>query len=326
MSTEAMHINGAASAASPITLCTTDDRVKWLSMRKLGSSDAAAICGLNPYRSKFQVFLEKLGQAETEENEAMRWGNLLEPIIAQEFANRTGFAIAKDNRLLQHPHYEFMTATLDYRMVDADGKPGILEIKNRNFFAGKDFSEGPGDDAHIQVAHDMAVTGLSYAYVCALFGGNRLVYHRIERDEDLIGKLILLEQSFWELVQTGNPPELSANDNDLVAALFPTAEAAPRSLPAGAATYAQSFLQHKALAKEYEKLADEAAANLKMMLGSSEAAEVGQYRISWKERSRESVNTKALTAAHPDIAKNFLKMTTYRQFDVKELKDNGSKE
>jgi putative phage-type endonuclease len=61
-------------------------REDWLKHRNkgIGGSDVSAICGLNPWRSPLSVYLEKTGQIEAaEENEAMRWGTLLEPVVAK---------------------------------------------------------------------------------------------------------------------------------------------------------------------------------------------------------------------------------------------------
>jgi hypothetical protein len=50
-----------------------------------GGSDAAAACGLSRWKSAYQLYLEKRGEAPLveEENEAMRWGTLLEPVVRQ---------------------------------------------------------------------------------------------------------------------------------------------------------------------------------------------------------------------------------------------------
>lgn len=57
---------------------------KLLRMGKLGSSDAAAVMGLDPYRSASDVFLVKTGQAaDFEGNANTERGNLLEPVVME---------------------------------------------------------------------------------------------------------------------------------------------------------------------------------------------------------------------------------------------------
>jgi putative phage-type endonuclease len=66
-------------------------REDWLAVRKLGigSSDAAAAVGLNPYKSQLELWMEKTGRDESlpkldpqDEESPAYWGNILEPIVA----------------------------------------------------------------------------------------------------------------------------------------------------------------------------------------------------------------------------------------------------
>jgi len=47
----------------------------------IGGSEAAAACGLDPYRSRVALWMEKQGRAENETSEAMLWGTILEPVV-----------------------------------------------------------------------------------------------------------------------------------------------------------------------------------------------------------------------------------------------------
>ena len=54
-------------------------RDKWLELRRqgIGGSDAAAIMGLNPWKTPMDIWLEKTGEFlddEEPENEKMYWG------------------------------------------------------------------------------------------------------------------------------------------------------------------------------------------------------------------------------------------------------------
>ena len=64
----------------------------WYETRRhgIGSSDVAAILGRNPHRSAQDVYLDKLGVPEPGSGnlEAIYFGQLLEPVVADEFARR----------------------------------------------------------------------------------------------------------------------------------------------------------------------------------------------------------------------------------------------
>ena len=84
-------------------------REEWLKYRTtgIGGSDVSVIAGINPYRSVFQLWLEKTGQTEPCEsgNECTHFGTVLEPIVKQEFTERTGIEIAEPKFIYQHPDY-----------------------------------------------------------------------------------------------------------------------------------------------------------------------------------------------------------------------------
>ncbi len=73
-------------------------RVDWLALRKqgIGSSDAAAAVGLNPYKSQLELWLEKTDRDASlpkldpqDEESPAYWGNILEPIVANHYGRRT---------------------------------------------------------------------------------------------------------------------------------------------------------------------------------------------------------------------------------------------
>ena len=69
----------------------------WLRYRKCGitGTDAGAILGLNPYRSAFQVYHDKISDTiENIDNEAMRQGRDLEDYVAQRFSEETALRYA----------------------------------------------------------------------------------------------------------------------------------------------------------------------------------------------------------------------------------------
>lgn len=90
-------------------------REDWLDVRKngIGSSDAAAAVGLNPYKSQLQLWMEKTGKDENlpvvdpnDEESPMYWGTILEPIVAAHYTKRTGNRVRRIiNPALKYPHF-----------------------------------------------------------------------------------------------------------------------------------------------------------------------------------------------------------------------------
>ena len=62
----------------------------------IGGSDVATICGLNKYKSAFQLWAEKTSTYTRvdSESEPAYWGSIMEPIIRNEFCKRTGLEVS----------------------------------------------------------------------------------------------------------------------------------------------------------------------------------------------------------------------------------------
>lgn len=283
-------------------------REAWLEARDLGlgGSDCAAALGLNKWKTPYQLWAEKTGiAAPVEENEAMRWGNLLEDIIANEFGDRTGLIPRKNTKLFVSNAYDWLRATPDFFVTDG-GVVGGVQVKNTSAYLAHDWEGGIPDAVHCQVMHEMAVTGLTFTYVVALVGGNKLVWHRIERDEAIIHALIGKLEAFWELVQTKTPPPLSSGDSDTMSALYPESTAAKHiTLSQGYDALCQEYLDAKRFEKAATERVDELAARLKAEVADAESARAGKFEITWKTQHRASYVAKA---------------TSFRKFTVKEAK------
>lgn len=197
------------------------DRDQWLQVRKggIGSSDAAAAVGLNPYKSQLELWLEKTGRDEHlpkldphDDTSPMYWGNLLEPIVAAHYTRRTGHRVRRVNAVLQHPGESWMLANIDREVV---GVPDvqILECKTAGMNGARLWKEGVPEYVQLQVMHQLAVTGKQAADVAVLICGQELQVHRIERDETMIGQLVELERQFWQCVEADEAPPADGSDS-----------------------------------------------------------------------------------------------------------------
>jgi putative phage-type endonuclease len=206
----------------------------WLEIRKqgIGASEAAAAVGLNPYQSQLELWMIKTGRDEKlpkvdpdDDTSPVYWGNVLEPIVAEQYARRTGRKVRRVNAVLQHPDPDkaWMLANLDYSVVACDDVQ-VLECKTAGRFGARLWEDGVPDYVECQVQHQLAVTGKQAADVCVLLCGQELRIHRIERNEDVIAQLIELERAFWRYVETGTQPPADGSDSahQALQGLFPS--------------------------------------------------------------------------------------------------------
>ena len=197
----------------------TLDRGQWLEVRRggIGSSDAAAAVGMNPYKSQLELWMEKTGRGTEGEDSVdmaspMYWGSLLEPYVAQAYQKKTNRRVRKVNAVLQHPTFPFMRANIDREIV-GNCEVQILECKTAGEFGSRLWRDGVPEYVQLQVQHQLAVTGKAAADVAVLLCGQHLEVHRINRDEDVIARLIVLEARFWEYVESDTPPPADGSES-----------------------------------------------------------------------------------------------------------------
>ena len=185
----------------------------------ISASEVAAIVGLDPYRSPIDVWLDKTGRAQPfAGNDRTKWGNLLEPQIRADYAERRGLRVEVPGTL-DHPTVEWAKATPDgicYVRGNAVPVRG-LEIKTHSFRAAHWYGE-PGTDAvppHelIQCEWNMFVSGLEVWDLVAFIDGQPADY-LIGRDDDLIAMLREQAERFLvDNVKADKPPEPDGSES-----------------------------------------------------------------------------------------------------------------
>jgi putative phage-type endonuclease len=266
----------------------------WLEWRKrgIGGSDVAAICGLSRYKSALEVYLDKIGEIPPiPDNPKMKAGRILEPLIADWFAEETGIRVQKQNYIFQHKDYPFMLANID-RWVP--GENAGLEIKNTAEYSRNNWFDGQTEiiptEYQLQANHYMAVTGADKWYVAVLIGGWDFQWRVIERDDNLIKNLTTIEENFWnQHVVAGVLPEVKAQDTDLMNYMYPAS--APTSVNISEAYYEliKRLIDTKQALKQAEDAHEDVKNKVKQLMGENELALwQGEKFCSWKTNARGS--------------------------------------
>jgi len=295
-------------------------REDWLAIRKqgIGSSDAAAAVGLNPYKSQLELWLEKTGRDGNlpkidphSEDSPTYWGNILESIVAAHYTKRTGRRVRRINAVLQHPDpsLPWMLANID-REVTGSSEVQILECKTAGINGARLWKEGVPEYVQLQVMHQLAVTGKQAADVAVLLGGQHLEIHRIERNEILITRLIELERHFWHYVETDTPPPAdgSASADLALRCLYPNDDGQildftnERNL---SATFADWLSVRQSIA-EAEKLEATLKQSLQQAMGSATKASFETGSVTWK-KAKDSIvlDVSRLLQDHPEFQQRY---------------------
>ena len=296
-----------------MTVEEMQDENAWLKMRGLGigGSDASIIVGLNSWKSPFELWLEKTGQAEPEDlsdNEYVYWGKTLEQAVANRFSELTGKKVQRRG-LLQSCEHPFMLASVDRMVV---GENAGLECKTANGFAGKNWVDDEIPDAYyVQCQHYLAVTGCEAWYIACLIGGNHFVFKRIERNEDDISALIDAEKDFWFKVQNNIMPSVDGTDSckNALTEKYKGGQISPIMLPNSVSGIVDSLGELKTAEKDLQRLITEKENSLREILGNNEVGIIGDRKITWKTQAgRTTIDSKKLKAEQPEIFNKYSKV------------------
>ena len=192
----------------------------WLELRRqgLGASDMAAVMGVSPYKTPYQLWAEKTGMTpEQKVGDAARRGVILEDAVGQYYEQERGVKLRKSNgivRLKKHPR---IMASLD-RTIVGETK-GIVEIKTS---ASPRWSMWPvPPEVMIQVHVQMGIVGAEWCDVVALLGGLVFKIERVEFDAQLWAEIQRSAMLFLEAIDNKTPPQLEALDAQAYAIATP---------------------------------------------------------------------------------------------------------
>lgn len=298
-------------------------REEWLKWRKsgIGGSDVSCLLGINKWKSEIELWLDKTNQTNEPpvENEAMQWGNIMEPIIRNHFAEITGKTVVELKAMLQHPEYPFMLADVDGITIDDDNNPAILEIKTASEFKRSEWEEDVPAYYQTQIQHYLCVTGIKKAYCAVLIGGNSFKIYEVDADEEIQSMLIAVEKNFWNKVQNMIRPQMDGSDaaKDLLDKLYHGGVAETIVMPDEAIEYVDAYIEACAEEDNAKAKKQDASNHIKEILGDYDKATCMGHSISWKPVSTERLDTKALKEAEPEIYAKYAKTTVSRRFTLK---------
>lgn len=298
---------------------------QWLSERRngIGGSDAGAIIGLNPYKTSFDVYADKLQLVpDKEDNEAMRQGRDLEEYVARRFEEETRKRVRRENHILYNSDYPFAFANIDRMVI---GEKAGLECKTTKCLNLKRYKNGEfPSEYYCQCMHYMMVTGLDKWYLAVLVFGAEFKVFEIERDEEEIKALAEAERTFWDKhVKKKIPPapDGSESTNDVISAIYKDVNDDVIDL-APFEKQLKKLSDVKELIASYETQKCQIEQEIKLYMKEAEHARCTGYDVSWKAQERNDFDIHGIirdfVPEGTDLTE-YYKSTKYRVFKVKEI-------
>lgn len=263
------------------------DRTEWLEARRRGitGTDIAAIAGISRWKNALDVWYEKKGLAEpTPENEAMRWGTLQEPIIADFFAERHGVALTNPG-LMAHASLPFVIGTPD-RLIE--GKQEGLEIKTASLRKANEWGdEGSNqipDEYFIQSQWYMLLTGFPLWHVAVKIDAADYREYEVAANHKIMSRLQELADDFWHTNVEGDvkptPKEGGAYPSAYLAKVKD--DGTMLTFDTSSLALAERYARAKAAADAANEELERYKSALQAVIGEAAGIECDAYKITWK--------------------------------------------
>lgn len=303
---------------------TTEEAWLRLRAKDITSTDVAALFGISPYKTAFELWHEKREQmiVSIGKNERSEWGKRLQDPIAKgllEDNREKGWeSVAPLTDYIRDPERR-MAASFDNTVV-IKGRTGILEIKNVDLFAFKDgwTDEGEGIEAlphiEIQVQQQLYVSGLEFAVIGVLVGGNRGVTLYRELDEKIIAGIQQKVAAFWKSQEENRPPDPDfKRDADFIRQLY-------RSAKSGSVLDVKEDPEFRNLALRYELAT-------KLEKEQKEVKEAIKAEMLFKMKDSEQVKGEdfSISAGMVETKAYKVDAKSYRGFRLTFKKEKGEK-
>lgn len=179
----------------------------------IGGSDAAAVLGISPWRSRLGLWEEKIGlRPPSAPSERMVWGSRLEDAVAKGWADDYKVSVRKVG-FRRHAAYPFLIGHPDRSLGEDRG----LEIKTSDRLGdewGEEGSDKIPPHYWTQVQHYMVLMGWWSMDVAVLVRGNELHSYTVPADFEFQANLVTEEGIFWgENVLAGIPPDPDGSED-----------------------------------------------------------------------------------------------------------------
>ena len=319
---------------------------EWLQYRRMGigGSDAAAVCGVSPWKTARELYQEKaegIFRDEPEKNwVALEIGKRLEELVVQIFMRRTGLKPYAVRKMFRHPFYPFMLADVDY-FVKIGEDVYVVECKTSFSYRMDEWADG-NIPLHyeLQGRHYAAVTNTKGVIFLCLHGNSEdtFLMRRIDRNLRQEADLIEQEAYFWnEFVLEKQAPEYTEPSSLVINSLkkqLQVREQKTVELSEDLASNILTYLKLKekkaeadALSRNLENQIKEITAPIRSALDNAQTGKIVingiPYQAGYTKRTTISIPKSGLEVIrllHPEIYQKYGKTTTSYSFYIKEEK------
>jgi putative phage-type endonuclease len=288
----------------------------------LGGSEAAAACGLDPYRSRVALWLEKRGELRNDAGEPALWGTLLEPVVYAELERR-GYSVmpAPRDGFQDENGHPWLVGHPD-GFAEVEGEAALLEIKTAGQWTAGEWRNESGAPLPylLQLHHYFELTGYSVALLAVLIAGQRLETRIVHRDDAVIERMLDLEGEFIDHLRSDRMPAPDGSDSarDALRNMFaPSTGLVVRADKGIEARVRECRILRESIKQRQEQLAKHEQIVQAYMGEATELVSRHDTTLAkWTPYDRTALDTKALKEALPGTFTEFSATKTLRRFTL----------
>jgi putative phage-type endonuclease len=305
----------------------------------LGGSDIAAILGISPWKTAYELWQEKTTDWQEESSEerdkVLRRGKKLEPMVIEMLQEEHDVWVIDRNQIHVDKEFPFLRAEIDFEYVmDGGGTVANGDIKTVHPRAAGDWGIEGSDEFPAyygaQFQFGLMVTGRTHTKVGALIGADDLRVYEVDRDDQIIAYIRKAAVDFWfnHVIASVPPGIKSSEDASKVLSRFEgfawagneevwkqlgilkgvkeaqkRLEATREGLEIAVKTSLANAASENGVEGDSQKFA---------ILGPD-----GKPAVTWNSQQTNRIAVKLLRAEHPDIAELFTETTTTRVLRTK---------
>lgn len=289
----------------------------------IGGSDAAAILGVSPYKTAYQLWAEKTGQVvdtpDPMRERYFRRGRLMEPVVVQMAREEYGLEITAHNQRYFDKEFPFLSCEIDFEWMDLSG-PQNADVKTVNPFMAREWGEEGTDEIPdyytVQFLFGQMIRERERTLCTALIGSDDLRIYRTERDDEMIRHIREACVEFWAMVKERRAPKISTIEDaklcwkkDARATIVATQEIA--DMVECLNLLKSSISGDEAKAKAFELDIKQYLAENTTLVGGD-----GKKIVSWKSQKTNRFDQSAFEKDHAELFAKYKKTTETRVFRI----------
>lgn len=265
----------------------------------IGASEIGAVCGLDPFCTPLKLYGLKTGLIapdDLSDNEAVEWGQRLERVVSQKFAEKHNVKLIAYKKRFFHPEYDFLSCELDNIIAGTDE---LVEVKTASAWQMKKWENQDEIPAHYicQVMMQLGLSRRKVGHIAVLLGGQKYLERKVEFDQEFYDGLVEKAVAFWRMVEEKTPPMAGVNDNEALLSLYPSNKS--DEIIQGIEEFNTAIARRQEICMHIDNMEaekEEIENRLKQVIGENVGIRTTDYLLTWKSQSRKSVDTALLKA------------------------------